>query len=97
MKNPRLQRLIRVHATVILGTFCGAGFAETCFAPAPPFLPDDLEHVLDYRDIIQRDFDLYITDIEAHFRCLDEERARAFAEARRVSEDYVRFRQIVSD
>ncbi len=97
MKNPRLQRLIHVQAVVILSTLCSAGIAQTCLAPARPFLPNDSSSVRDYADILRRDFDLYMADIEAYFRCLDEERARAFGEARAVSEDYARFREMVSD
>lgn len=86
-----------LQAVVILSTVCTAGFAETCLAPARPFLPNDSSSVRGYADILRRDFDLYIADIEAYFRCLDEERARAFDEARKVSEDYARFLEIVSD
>jgi len=86
-----------LQAVVILSTVCTAGFAETCLAPARPFLPNDSKIVLDYADIIRRDFDLYIEGIESYFRCLDGERTRAFEEARQVSEDYARFLEIVSD
>ncbi len=48
-------------------------------------------------DIIRRDFEDYIRDIQSYFRCLDGERARAFDEARDVSEDYGRFLQLVGD
>ncbi|WP_366140187.1 hypothetical protein [uncultured Marivita sp.] len=51
----------------------------------------------DYADILRRDFGLYLADIQAYFRCLDEERARAFEEASQVSEDYARFLEMVSD
>ena len=97
MKNPRLQRLLHVQAVVILSTLCSPGFAQSCLAPARPFLPNDSSSVLVYADILRRDFDLYIADIEAYFRCLDQERARAFKEAREVSEDYARFLKMVSD
>lgn len=33
----------------------------------------------------------YIADVQDYFRCLDTERARAFVEAREVSDDYARF------
>lgn len=97
MRNPRLQRLSTVQAVVILSTLCSPGYAQTCLAPARPFLPNDSSNVRDYADILRRDFDLYIADIEAYFRCLDEERARAFKEAQEVSEDYARFLKMVSD
>ena len=86
-----------LQAVAILSTVCTAGFAETCLAPARPFLPNASKIVLDYADIIRQDFDLYIAGIESYFRCLDGERTRAFEEARQVSEDYARFLEIVSD
>jgi hypothetical protein len=44
-----------------------------------------------YADLIRVDFESYIADVQDYFRCLDEERARAFVEAREVSEEYGRF------
>ena len=71
--------------------------AESCFAPARPFAPSDSQAARDYADIIRGDFEDYIQDIQSYFRCLDSERARAFEEAREVSEDYGRFLQLVGD
>jgi hypothetical protein len=42
-------------------------------------------------DILRHDFELYFRDIQNYFRCLDEERARAFEETREVGEEYGRF------
>ncbi len=44
-----------------------------------------------YANLIRGDFESYIADVQDYFRCLDEERARAFVEAREVSEEYGRF------
>ena len=66
--------------------------AETCFAPSRPFDPNDLQAAQEYPDLIRNDFEAYIQAIQIYFRCLDEERARAFQEAREVSEEYGRFR-----
>ncbi|MBB5723388.1 hypothetical protein ACM25O_16870 [Sulfitobacter pontiacus] len=74
-----------------------ADHAEACFAPSRPFLPSDSQATRDYADIIRGDFEDYIQDIQSYFRCLDGERARAFEEAREVSEDYGRFLQLVGD
>jgi hypothetical protein len=71
----------------------GAG-AETCLAPIPPFVPNDPQAAQEYADIIRQDFEYYITDIQHYFRCLDTERARAFEEAREVSQEYGRFLQV---
>lgn len=43
-----------------------------------------------YADLIRSDFESYIADVQDYFRCLDTERARAFTEAREVSDDYGR-------
>ena len=75
----------------------GIAKAQTCFAPERPFVPTDAEDVREFGHLIRTDFELYIEDIQAYFRCLDEERARAFEEAREVSEDYGRFLQVVGE
>tara|TARA_R100000306_G_C4370739_1_gene139842 strand:- start:726 stop:1013 length:288 start_codon:yes stop_codon:yes gene_type:complete len=69
--------------------------AQTCYAPERPFVPTDANDIRAYADLIRSDFELYIEDIQAYFRCLEEERARAFEEAREVSEEYGRFLQVV--
>ncbi len=97
MRDPRLKRFVLMQAVVILSTVCSTGFAGTCLAPTRPFLPNDSKSVLEFADLIRRDFDLYIAGIEAYFRCLDAERTRAFEEARQVSEDYARFLEMVNE
>lgn len=71
--------------------------ATSCLAPPRPFVPSDSEAARDYADLIRTDFETYIEDIQSYFRCLDSERARAFEEAREVSEEYGRFLQMVGD
>lgn len=34
--------------------------AETCFAPAPPFVPSDPAAAREYEELIRTDFELYI-------------------------------------
>ena len=97
MRNPRLTCLLPLQAIVFLICVPGQVLAESCFAPARPFLPSDSQVARDYADIIRGDFENYIQDIQSYFRCLDSERARAFDEAREVSEDYGRFLQLVGD
>ena len=82
---------------VILACFPGAGVAASCLAPPRPFLPSDSQAARDYADLTRGDFETYIQDIQSYFRCLDSERARAFEEAREVSEEYGRFLQLVGD
>ncbi len=72
----------------------GTAAAQTCYAPQRPFVPTDPDDVQEYRDLIGRDFETYIADIQSYFRCLEVERARAFEEAREVSEEYGTFLQI---
>jgi hypothetical protein len=68
-----------------------SALAETCFAPSQPFVPNDPQAAQEFADLIRNDFENYIQDIQSYFRCLDSERARAFQEAREVSEEYGRF------
>lgn len=65
--------------------------AHACTPPERPFLPTSREDMRAYADLIRGDFEAYIADVQQHFRCLDKERARAFIEAREVSEEYGRF------
>lgn len=97
MRNPRLTRLLPLQAMALLICVPGPVLAESCFAPSRPFLPSDSQAARDYADIIRGDFEDYIQDIQSYFRCLDGERARAFEEAREVSEEYGRFLQLVGD
>ncbi|MBM1312198.1 hypothetical protein JQT66_18240 [Sulfitobacter mediterraneus] len=69
----------------------GSSLAETCLAPSRPFVPSDPQAAQEFGGLIRRDFEFYIQDIQSYFRCLDDERVRAFEEAREVSEEYGRF------
>lgn len=89
-----LSRLL--SAAIFSAFLAGSAAAETCIAPQPPFVPGDPEAAREYSDIIRNDFELYIRDIEQYFRCLDNERARAFEEAREVSAAYGRFLEMIA-
>lgn len=80
-----------VQIIVFLILWAGGASAQTCFAPSRPFVPSDPQAAQEYADLIRADFEVYIQDIQSYFRCLDDERARAFQEAREVSEEYGRF------
>lgn len=97
MKNPGLTCLIRLQAVALLIGVPGPVLAESCCAPPRPFLPSDSQAAQDYVDIIRRDFEGYIQDIQSDFRCLDGDRADALGKAREVSEDYGQFLQLVRD
>lgn len=84
-----------MRAIFLLVFLANPAIAESCLAPQRPFLPSDPQAAREYADIIRNDFDLYIRDIQSYFRCLEDERARAFEEAREVSEEYGRFLGLV--
>jgi hypothetical protein len=68
-----------------------AGPAAACNSPERPFLPESQDDMRTYADLIRGDFEAYIADVQDYFRCIDEERAQAFVEAREVTEEYGRF------
>ena len=72
-----------------------AGPVHACTPPERPFLPASREDMRTYADLIRGDFEAYIAAVQDYFRCIDEERARAFIEAREVSEEYGRFIEAV--
>jgi hypothetical protein len=86
-----------MQAVALLMLVPVVSLAESCLAPVRPFVPSDSQAARDYADIIRRDFEVYITDIQDYFRCLEQERARAIEEAREVSQDYGRFLELVGD
>ncbi len=67
------------------------GPVHACTPPERPFLPASRDDMRAYADLIRGDFEAYIADVQDYFRCFDGERARAFVEAREVSEEYGRF------
>ena len=97
MKNLRWKDWLQLQTVGLLICVAEPVLAESCLAPPRPFLPSDSRAILDYENIIRQDFENYISDIQSYFRCLDGERARAFEEAREVSEDYGRFLQVMED
>ncbi|MBC7146352.1 MAG: hypothetical protein H5U24_13225 [Thioclava marina] len=76
---------------LLITLLAAAGPAYACASPERPFLPTSREDMRTYADLIRGDFEAYFADVQDYFRCLDEERARAFVEAREVSEEYARF------
>lgn len=58
-------------------------------------MPQSQDDMRAYADLLRSDFEGYIADIQEYFRCLDAERARAFHEAREVSEDYGRLVELL--
>lgn len=88
---PRLRVLLRFLSAALIIGLPRQGSAAPCEAPVRPFFPSDAQAARDYADLIRRDFDLYAQVVQAYLRCLDEERGRAFDEARDVSDAYREF------
>lgn len=86
----------RVSAGVCLLAVISSPALGACLPPERPYLPADPVDARLYADLIRADVETYISAIEGYFRCLDAERARAFAEARQVSGDYGRFITMVA-
>lgn len=93
LRNLRLCVSKAWYAAVICWCLVGRADAQTCIVPTRPFVPSDPDAAEEFRDLIKQDFEFYIQDIQAYIRCVDEERARAFEEARQVSQEYGRFLQ----
>jgi len=86
------KRFLSIKCLIFLGVlFATTARAETCLSPARPFVPSDPQATKEYSDIIKSDFETYISEIQSYFRCLDQERSRAFEEAREVSQEYGSF------
>nr|WP_238936794.1 hypothetical protein [Sulfitobacter mediterraneus] len=92
-----MRRFLAAQVWILIFLVEEANSAGSCLAPVRPFVPSDSQAARDYADIIRRDFEVYIADIQDYFRCLEQERARAFEEAREVSQDYGRFLELVGD
>ncbi len=87
------MKILHLVPQVILlsAAFGSSADSATCLAPPRPFVPSDPVAAGQYEYLIRQDFETYIRDIQRYFQCLDEERARAFEEARAVSQDYGSF------
>jgi len=80
-----------ITLALLITVLVAAGPVHACTPPERPFLPASREDMRAYAELIRGDFEAYIADVQDYFRCLDEERARAFVEASEVSEEYGRF------
>ena len=88
-KMKRLQFI--PYVIVLSAVLSGSALGGSCLAPQRPFVPSDPVAAVEYADLIRVDFENYIHDVQEYFRCLDQERARTFREAREVSQEYGAF------
>lgn len=92
-------RTLRLPTYFII--FCAvsasSALANTCYAPPRPFAPTDPALAQEFRDLVVEDFETYLRDITSYFRCLDEERARAFTESGEVAKEYGQFIQATDE
>jgi hypothetical protein len=80
--------VLSVVAAGVLGSVAAA-----CVPPERPFLPQSREDMRAYAELIREDFEGYFAEMQVYFRCIDVERARAFVQAHKVSQEYGRFLQ----
>ena len=78
-------------ALAILALGATSPLSAGCNPPERPYLPQSSAAMRAYADLLRRDFETYLADIQAYFRCLDTERDRAFREAARVTAQYGAF------
>lgn len=67
-----------------------AAVAQNCLRPIPPYVPERVDDIRAYSDLLRRDIETYFADVQRYFRCIDTERGEVFAEAGRVTEEYQR-------
>jgi len=65
-----------------------AGF---CLPLTPPHLPSDARLMREFADLLRDEFEQYLSEVTLYFRCLDDERARAWREASEVTAQYGAF------
>ena len=73
-----------------------AGFAQGCMAPAAPFMPADPADIRAYADLLRQDFEVYFTDAQAYFRCLEQERRAVFDEVQQVTQAYAQMVELLA-
>jgi hypothetical protein len=74
-----------------------AAVAQSCLRPIPPYVPERVDDIRSYSDLLRRDMEAYFADLQRYFRCIDTERSEVFIEAGWVTEEYGRMLDIVSD
>ena len=75
-------------ALAILALGATSPLSAGCNPPERPYLPQSSAAMRAYADLLRADFETYLADAQAYFRCLDTERDRAFREAAQVTAQY---------
>ena len=75
-------------ALAILALGATSPLSAGCNPPERPYLPQSSAAMRAYADLLRADFETYLADAQAYFRCLDAERDRAFREAAQVTAQY---------
>jgi hypothetical protein len=65
-----------------------AGF---CLPLSPPLLPSDARLMREFAELLRDEFEQYLSEVTGYFRCIDDERARAWREAAEVTAQYGAF------
>lgn len=65
--------------------------AGVCLPMMPPELPSDAGLMREFAVLLREEFEHYLAEVSAYFRCLDDERARAWREAAEVTAQYGAF------
>jgi hypothetical protein len=78
-------------ALAILALGATSPLSAGCNPPERPYLPQSSAAMRAYADLLRADFETYLADVQAYFRCLDAERDRTFREAAQVTAQYGAF------
>jgi hypothetical protein len=87
---PRVVIALAACTTVSLTAASAQPEVIRCLPPEAPMTELPVEVLAEYRAEIVAEFEAYFSLVTAHIACLDEERARALAEARIATEAYTR-------
>ena len=92
-----MRRVLTTSAVFVLFVIEATppAFAQDCFPPVRPIVPTNANDAREFSNIIEDDFEAYLSEVPRYFACLDAERARAFTEAQEVAIDYGAFLDIV--
>lgn len=69
--------------------------AELCLPLTPPLVPGDTRLIREFADLLREEFEQYLAGVPGYFRCLDDERARAWREAAEVTAQYGTFFEVL--